>query len=112
MIEKTVRDYLTSKLNNVPVYLEIPSNCPKKFVFVQKTGSTEQDRIDTSVFAIQSYDETLFKASTLNEAVKTAMQEIVLLDNVGAVRKNSDYPFPDADRKEYRYQSVFEITHY
>lgn len=112
MIEKTVLDYLKRKLNNVPVYLEIPSNRPKKYVFIQKTGSAEQDHIETAMFTVQSYDETLYKACVLNETVKDAMEDIVELDEVGAIRKNSDYPFPDADRKEYRYQSVFEITHY
>lgn len=112
MIEKTVRDYLKTQLNDVPVYLEIPANPPKKFVFVQKTGSNESDHITSSIFAVQSYDSTLFKASTLNETVKAEMAEIIALDEIGAVRLNSDYPFPDADRKEYRYQALFEITHY
>lgn len=112
MIEKVVRDYLSTQLNNVPVYLEIPANPPKKFVFVQKTGSTKSNHIESSMFAFQSYDSTLFKASTLNETVKSAVEDMIALDIVGSVTRNSDYPFPDADRKEYRYQAVFEITHY
>lgn len=112
MIEKVVRDYLKSQLNNVPVYLEIPANPPQKFVFVQKTGSTKQNHIESSMFAFQSYDTTLFKASSLNEIVKSAIEDMINLDNIGNVTRNSDYPFPDADRKTYRYQAVFEITHY
>ena len=112
MIEKIVRDFLTSKLNNVPVYLEIPAKPPKKYVFVQKTGSTKSNHIESSVFAFLSYDETLYKASVLNDRVKNAVEDMVELDAIGSVKRNSDYPFPDADRKEYRYQAVFEITHY
>lgn len=112
MIEKVVRDYLVSQLNNVPVYLEIPANPPKKYVFVQKTGSAKNNHIESSVFAISSYDVSLFKACELNETVKAAIEDMITLDVIGNVKRNSDYPFPDADRKEYRYQAVFEITHY
>lgn len=112
MIEKIVRDYLKEKLNNVPVYLEIPVNPPVKHVFIQKTGSTETNHIESSVFTFQSYDESLFKASVLNDTVKAAVEDMIVLDAIGSVKKNADYPFPDADRKEYRYQAVYEITHY
>ncbi len=112
MIEKIVRDYLVTQLNNVPVYLEIPANPPKKYVFVQKTGSTKTNHIESSMFAFQSYDTSLLKACELNETVKAAIEDMITLDEIGNVTRNSDYPFPDADRKEYRYQAVFEITHY
>lgn len=112
MIEKVVRDYLKTQLNNVPVYLEIPANPPVKYVFVQKTGSTKLNHIESSTFTFQSYDGSLYKACVLNDLVKDAIENMITLDEIGSVNRNSDYPFPDADRKEYRYQAVFEITHY
>lgn len=112
MIEKTVRNYLVSKLNNIPVYLEIPANPPQKYVFIQKTGSTKANHIEGSVFTFSSYDTSLYKACVLNETVKAAVEDMITLDEIGSVKRNSDYPFPDADRKEYRYQAVFEIIHY
>ena len=112
MIEKVIRDYLAAALDPVPVYLERPSDLPKKYVFIEKTGSRRSNFINTSTFAFQSYDETMYKASSLNEAVKDALFDIVTLSDICASNLNSDYPFPSADRKEYRYQAVFDITHY
>lgn len=76
MIEKTVRDYLTSKLNNVPVYLEIPSNRPKKFVFVQKTGSAEHVIVVDMVMR-----GGILKRVVLPQGKITAVEDITYADN-------------------------------
>ena len=39
----------------------------------------------------------------------TAQDEVA---SISAVRFDSDYNFTDTDTKHYRYQAVFEITHY
>lgn len=112
MIEKTIRDFLSEKLNPVPVFLEIPSNPPTKFIFVQKTGSRTLEHIVTTTFAIQSYDKSLFDASCLNDTLIDTMIGLLELEEICSISRNTDYPFPDADRKQYRYQAVYEITHY
>lgn len=112
MIEKIIRDYLSARLSPVPVYLEVPANPPKKFILVEKTGSSRTNYLNTAMFAVQSYDESMFKASSLNELVKEALLDATTLNEVSASVLNSDYPYPDVDRKEYRYQAVFNITHY
>lgn len=112
MIEKVVRDYLLEKMDGIPVYLEIPAKPPSKFVFIEKTGSRLSSFINTSTFAVQSNDTSLFKAATLNEMVINALLEIIELDVIISINKTNDYPWPNADRKEYRYQAVFEIKHY
>lgn len=112
MIEKTVRDFLAAKLDPAPVYLEIPSNPPTKYVFVEKTGSRELEYITTTTFAIQSNDDSLYHASVLNETIKELFADILENEEICSFSKNTDYPFPDADRKAYRYQLVVEITHY
>jgi hypothetical protein len=54
----------------------------------------------------------MLAAISLNDQVKAAMENIVELDEVCACRLNSDYNFTDSTSKQYRYQAVFQVTHY
>jgi hypothetical protein len=111
MIEKTVLNYLSEKLT-VPVYMEIPENKEDEFVVLEKTGSSRSEKINTAVFAIKSYAQTLVGAAELNEKVKAAMDEIISLDEICSASLNSDYDFTDSASKQYRYQAVYDIIHY
>ena len=114
MIEQIVFDYLTSELEDIPVYMHVPetNTGSETFVVLEKTGSSISNFIGEAMIAVQSYAPTLYEAATLNEQVKTAMFEIVSLDEVTAVMLNGDYNFTDESRKQPRYQAVFELSHY
>ncbi|GAB6396335.1 hypothetical protein MOB1_06570 [Faecalimonas mobilis] len=47
-----------------------------------------------------------------SEKVKKAMKEIVELEDISKCDLNTDYNYTDVARKKYRYQAVFDITHY
>lgn len=114
MIEKVLRDYLADMLD-VPVYLvqPEPGSRPASYVFIEKTGSGEDDMILTSTLAVQSYAESHAAAALLNIAVKSCMELMpAMTDEVTAVRLNSDYNFTDTGTKLPRYQAVYDITHY
>lgn len=111
MIETTVLDYLNQKLP-VPVYMEIPDDIPDRFVVLRKSGSGRINRVDTSMFVVRSYAESMLEASMLNEQVKAAMDALPELDAVSASRLTGDYPFPDTTIERYRYQAVYDVTHY
>lgn len=111
MIETIVLDYLSNALS-VPVDMEIPAEMPESFCYVEKTGSTCENRICTAMIAVQSYAKTLYEAACLNEQVKAAMEEMAELAEICHVSLNSDYKFTDTQRKRHRYQAVFNITHY
>lgn len=111
MIEKIVLEYLQQNIA-VPCGLEVPKTPPESFVVIEKTGSGKRDQIMTATLAIQSYAESMVKAIELNENVKDAMFGIVSLPEVGSCRINSDYNYTDTSNKRYRYQAVFDITHY
>ena len=111
MIEKTILDHLAEALS-VACVMEVPSNPPTEFVLIEKTGSSESNLIYSSTFAIQSYSTSLYKAASLNESVKNAMKSLIEEDSVGSCRLNSDYNYSDTSKKKYRYQAVFNITHY
>lgn len=111
MIENTLLDYLGHELE-IPVFMERPKNPPATYVLIEKTGSSRRNRINSSTVAIQSYAASLYEAAVLNEAVKTAAYNAITLDEICRVSLNSDYNFTDTAMKQYRYQAVFDITHY
>ena len=112
MIEETILAYLKEKLGGISVFMELPPDLPSKFVVIDKTGGWMENQIKHSTFAIQSYDATKFETASLNEKIKEVMLNMITLTEVSAVRLNSDYPFTDVSKKRYRYQAVFDITHY
>lgn len=110
MIEKKVLDYLNSVLS-APAYLEKPEEPPKRYVLIEKAGSSRENFINTATLALQSYAESLFLASSLNEEVKKAMDNIIVLNDIGKSELNSDYNFTDTTKKKYRYQAVYDLTY-
>lgn len=111
MIEKTILDYLSQNLT-VPVVMERPATAPATYVLIEKTGSSKRNQIYTATIAIQSYAPSLVEAAELNETVKSTIEGAVELNRICQVSLNSDYNFTNTAMKQYRYQAVFDITHY
>lgn len=112
MIETVIRNYLTSKLN-IPVLLERPKDVPASYVIIEKTGSSTFNLLETSTFAIQSYAPSLYAAADLNNTIKGFMRCAAdECPEISSAQLNSDYNYTDEETKEYRYQAVFDITHY
>lgn len=111
MVEEMILDYLSGVLE-VPVYMEVPENRPESFVVAEKTGSSRGNRVNHAMVVVQSYAGTLYGAARLNEQVKEAMDGLASLPQVGSARLNSDYNFTDTATKGYRYQAVYDVTHY
>lgn len=110
MIETTILDYLSSVLPE-PCSLEVPERPPERFVVLEKTVSSRKNFIDTASFAVQSYGPSLFEAAELNERVKAAMDDLILLPDIFSSDLDSDYNFTDTATKRYRYQAVYNITY-
>ena len=111
MIELVILEYLSDTLE-VPVSLEKAGQTSKRYVIFEKTGSGKSNKLPSSVFAFQSYAESLYQAALLNDLVKEAVENMVVLPKIGRVQLNSDYNFTDTTTKQYRYQAVFDISHY
>lgn len=111
MIEKTILDYLSNSLE-VPVYMEEPETKAESYIIIEKTASSDTNHVQGSTFAIQAYAKTLYDAAVLSGEVKDAMR--VAADNLDIARckLNAEYNFTDTQTKRYRYQSVWNITHY
>lgn len=110
MIEQTVLDYLKSK--GINAFMERNNEIKGDFILIEKVGGGEENHIQNSTLAIQSFSNTLYKTAILNEKVKEIMQQIVELDEVSRCSLNSDYNYTIPNTKEYRYQAVFDLTHY
>lgn len=110
MIAKTLLDYLASTLR-VPVVMEAPEQTTG-YVLIDQTGSRRSNHIITTTFAIQSYESSLYKAMQLNERVKAAMDNFAGLNEITRVELETDYNFTNTATKQYRWQAVYQITHY
>ena len=111
MIESVLYNYLNARLS-VPVYCEIPPEKPGTYVAFEKTSGAMSNRIASATIAVQSHAPSLFEAAQLNEDAKTAMLDAIELDDIASVRLNSDYNYTDGSLRQYRYQAVFDVTHY
>lgn len=109
MIEEIVIKYLEDKLN-LPVFGEEQTDEIEKYVVIEQTGGNEENFICYATIAIQSYADTKYNASKLNESVKNAMRNIVELNSVSKCSLNSDYNFTDTTKKKYRYQAVYDLV--
>lgn len=111
MIEEIVLNHLERKMN-IPVHMEIPENPQGKYLVLEKTSGSKENHICTAMIAVQSYAPTLYECAKLNELAKKAMEQLVEVDDVCRVELNADYNYTDTATKRYRYQAVFDITHY
>lgn len=109
MIEETLLDYLGKSLT-VPVVMERQPGLPSSFVLIERTGSAENDYIQTASFTIQSYGQSLYQAAVLNEKVKDVMRKMVLLPSISSADLETDYEWTDPQTKEYRYQALYTLT--
>ena len=111
MIETVILEYLKQNLD-VPVYMERPEKDIGEFVVLEKLGAGRTDHITKATFALQSFGNTLFRAAEINEEVKAAMDDLILLTEISRSQLNSDYNYTDTEKKRYRYQAVYDVTHY
>lgn len=111
MIETLILEQLRSA--GITAYMEIPEGgCAPPFVIVERTGGGRENWLRHATVAIQSYGETLYQAAALNEAVLAAMADIAARPEISACELNSDYNFTDTEKRQYRYQAVFDLEYY
>ena len=110
MILVDLLTFLNANLD-VNVYAESPKELTN-YVLLEQTGSSRSNHITTTTIAIQSYGESLLDAMILNGEVEMAMKDFAQLNRVARVELETDYNFTDTETKQYRWQAVYQITHY
>lgn len=111
MIEELVRDYLNDNMT-VKAYMEKPPEPPEKRLEIERIAQNETNFIYTTTLAIKSIASSLFFAAELNDEVIEVMAKMIKLPEINRVRLSTSHNFTDTTKKEYRYQAIFEITHY
>lgn len=112
MIEKTIRDYLITRLQD-PVWMERPERAPERYYLIEKTGAKENNKIRQATIAVQSYAPRMEEASAMNDAIiEEMLLGLIRSPEISSVGLNSDYNYTDTTAKGYRYQAVFEVVHY
>lgn len=111
MIEETIIAYLGA---NLPVHVggEIPSKPPQRFIVVQKRGGERENHIPTSLIQFDVYAERLAEAANLCQEVMALVDDMICLDEVCSCEYGGDYNATDTASKRYRYQAMYNITHY
>lgn len=105
-------EYLSGQLEGTYVGVEAPEQL-SNYVLIDQTGSRLRNHVATTTVAIQSYGESYLDALTRSETVKSLMLNgFIGLDEVASVRLETDYNFTNTATKQYRWQAVYEITHY
>ena len=111
MIEVVIRNYLMSKVSE-PVYAVMPETITaQRYYVIEKTSGGMENHIKSSTVIVQSYAESMEAAMTMNDAIVDIMVNCDAVE-VAAVRLNADYNFTNPETKQFRYQAVFDITHY
>lgn len=111
MIEKTIIKFLTENYD-VPVFAEVPTTPPKRFIVIEKTSGGRTNHVNRSTVAVQTYGENLLDAAEMSDDLKTWMFLLVSDPTVSAVVLNSEYNYTDTTTKRYRYQSIYDIVHF
>lgn len=111
MIEADVIQFLAVN-QDIPVFAEVPTNPPDRFIVVEKTGGGVSNMLYQASIAVQSYGKTLLDSATINEDVKEVMERLVELPLVSRSELNTDYNYTDMSTKRHRYQAVFEVSYF
>lgn len=119
-VEEIIIHYLIGK--NIPgvmdhIYAERPISQEPVYVLVSRSGGSEQNFIrrylihtDVCVKRDEDAGRDKLLALKIHEAVIAAMKNLPDSTPVYGCHKNADYDATRTDTKEYRYQSLWEVT--
>lgn len=110
IIEKVVMEHLRD--DHIVAYPEEPQEQIKTYVTVEKTGGYSKNFIYTSTITLKIYDTSMYCAALLLENVKESMKRLNERGDICKVSLETNGNDTDTERKEYRYQAVYEIKHY
>lgn len=108
MIEETVIKYLNNQLD-IPAYMEEPKTKPDEYVVLQAIDNGRINLISAVTFNIRCYSTSLYKAAVRCQEVKTAMYDIVALDNVSSSKCGGGGEAIDSTTKRYAYDCIFNL---
>lgn len=112
MIELDIMAYLAEK-SGVSAYLEEPDDPPSRYILVERTGHSGDDKLAGCLIIAQSYAPSLLEAAELSTLARKAMYRVRdELPHITRCECTGDYNFTDEQTHRYRYQAVFDINYY
>ena len=108
MIEIIVKNYLDSKLN-VPVVLETPNGDTQEYVIFHVTSRGETNHINEVTIEFECVSDSKYNAAVLDEALRSAMKDIIVLDSISASKFGGGGDDNDTTNKRYCYRSYFNL---
>ena len=112
MIEVTLRNYLLTGLQNVPVVMEQPKNPPGKYVLLQVLDAGRINHIDAVTFNVVVIAGNLYDAAALRDDVKDLMFEAISLDEISHVSIGGERAGTDSANHVYTYELTFNFYYY
>lgn len=109
VIEQTIRDYLLTKFQNVPIEVMEPTDAPSKYIVFDVIDQGIEDHIWAVTVEFFSYGASVLEASALNEELKAAMLDIVELDSIFSCKLDGGGSDFNNEMKRYRYRSYFNL---
>lgn len=97
-----------------PTFAEFPDEPPAdgRFFVIERVGGGTNEKLRTATVAVQCYGATLYAAAGLSEELMGAMEAFYNKPEICSVKLDSCYNYTDTRTKRYRYQAVYDITHY
>lgn len=109
MIEQIIIKYLSEVLE-IPVSTEVPTT-GEKFIVIEKVGSSIENHVNTATIAVQSYAPSMYETAELNQLVKETLDGIIYATDISKAECNTDYNYPDLQRKKERYQAIYDFVY-
>ena len=109
VIEQTIRDYLLTKIQNVPIEVEEPTNAPSKYIVFRVIDQGMEDQIWAVTVEFLCYGASVLEASLINDELKKAMLNIPELDSIFSCNLGGGGYDSDNEQKKHRYRSYFNL---
>lgn len=111
MIEKTIRDYLRTKLSTNNVFFETPKTFDGECLVVQIVDRSFENLIDSVTAVIYAYADRKQDSAALDEKVRKAMRDFDTEWDISSCKLSGGNDAPDTTLKKYRYRSYYNITY-
>lgn len=108
MIEETVKSYLETVFEDIPIYLETPKDMPEKFIVFQLIDRGKENYINAVTLEFRCFAGSKYDAALLDESLRNAMEAFHEGTDISC-HLGGGNDDQDSVLKKYRYRSYFNL---
>ena len=112
MIEVTLREYLDSNLETIPVLFEKPKTKPDKYVLIHGIDSGRINYINADTFSFTCIAKSYYEAKLLSDRVKALLFDSIQLPTISSAKLGGQNGSANATEAAYEYELIFNFYHY